>query len=213
MGLKERSRSSHSKRRPTPVWLIVCEGRNKTEKNYINSLVCDLRKLDISVRIKPSEDTSPEGMIKKALEIAQSYGINAGENGDRIICLMDSDLSDQRISKILSLKKDYPKIEIFISTPCFETWFLLHFVKNPKRCVSSKKAKTELTKYIPNYSESLDVYSKVPQIKHDVQNAIENSEAIRNNYLNKQIDVYSVDANPYTEIDILVKEILSHINS
>lgn len=207
MGIKEQTnRNRRNNRQTKRAWLIVCEGRNKTETKYLSHF----NKRDGSVRliIKSSGDTDPTSMIAQAETIAESKGI--GENaGDRIICLMDLDINDKKAQLIQSLRSKHSKVEISISNPCFEIWFLLHFTNHPRRENTSQNVKKQLVSYVPNYTESMDILQLCPEVQSNYLIAIDNAEGLRIEHARKNISIFSADANPYTEVYILMKDIIS----
>lgn len=206
MGIKEQTnRNKRNNRQTKCVWLIVCEGRNKTETNYLSHF----NKRDGNVRliVKSSEDTDPRGMVKRAEDLAKSLGV--GENaGDRIICLMDLDVNDKKAQLIQSLRPKHRKFEIIVSNPCFEIWLLLHFTNHPGRENNSHNVKKQLAKHVSNYTESMDILQKCPEVQLNYEMAIENANELRNEHVRKNVAIPSADANPYTEVDLLMREII-----
>lgn len=207
MGIKEQTnRNRRNNRQTKRAWLIVCEGRNKTETNYLNHF----NKWDGAVRliVRSSEDTDPKNMVERAKNIAESLGV--GKNtGDRIICLMDLDIDSNKAQLIQSLRAKHRKIEIFLSNPCFEIWFLLHFTSHPVRENSSHSVKKQLERYVPKYTESMDILQKCPEVQSNYETAINNAVGLRNEHKRNNVSIPSADANPYTEIDLLMQDIIS----
>ena len=78
-------------------------------------------------------------------------------------------------------------------------WLLFYFTQYPKIVTSSQKVKEELRKYVPNYSENMDVVTIMGlNDKHVI--AINNVEKYPQNKDYKHI----LDRNPYTEIPNLI---------
>lgn len=207
MGIKEQTnRNKRIYRQTKCAWLIVCEGRNKTETNYLNHF--NKRDGNIRLIIKSSESTDPTRMVKRAEDLAKSLGV--GENaGDRIICLMDLDANDQKAQLIQSLRSKHRKVTIIVSNPCFEIWFLLHFTAYPGRKCSSHTVKKQLAHYVPNYVESMDILKKCLKIKLNYKTAINNADGLRKEHVRKNTGIHSADANPYTEVDLLMHDIIN----
>ena len=207
MGMRERSRKSQN-RRTKPVWLLVFEGKNQTEKLYFGHFNYGRDSLINLVPIGAG-DTDPEGIVKYALLYAANNDIGEQE-GDRIFCIIDVDLDEQRDKLIQQLKKKHENVEIYVSNPCFETWFLLHFVDYPSKSSSSQKEKTALKKHIPNYSESMDVYAKCPDIVQNTELAISRAERIRKELLRNGKRLGAYNLSPFTEIDEIVSAIIKN---
>ncbi|MFA5449121.1 MAG: RloB family protein [Clostridia bacterium] len=206
MGIKEQDkRRKRAIRQTNPIWLIVCEGRNKTEINYLSHF--NKREGKVRLIVKPSEDTDPRRMVERAKNIAKAQSIGQNLN-DRIICLIDLDIDDNRAKLIQLLKIKYSKINIFVSNPCFEIWFLLHFTRHPNRENKSRNVKKQLEGYVPNYTESMDILQKCTQIQTNYSIAIKNAQDLRKEYSHKEITLHTKYANPYTDIDLLISALI-----
>ena len=207
MGIKEQTNRNKVKHRKTKcAWLIICEGRNRTETNYLHHF--SKRDGSVCLVIKPSENTDPKGMVLRAEKLAKDLDI--GKNaGDRIICLIDLDISTEKAQTIDHLRRNHQKVEIIITNPCFEIWFLLHFTSHPDRESCSHNVKKQLARYIPNYTENMDVMQKSKEVQYNYEIAIQNAEILRAEHIRKNLSILSPDANPYTEMDILIKRLLS----
>jgi len=185
------------------VYLIVCEGKNKTEYNYLSHFRNDT----IAIDLQKSEDTDPISMIKKTKHFIRKNKIDF-KYGDKAFCLMDIDLDASKANLIKQLQNENPNITIITSNPCVESWFLFHFVKHPQTQNSSQSNKTYLKTFIPNYSEKMDVYAKVEKIKNNLKEAIENSQN-KKRLLAQNYDLKSADAMHCTFIDDLILQIFS----
>lgn len=206
MGIKECKRTAGGKR-TKDIYLVVCEGKNKTEFTYLSNFKC--RSSKINLYIEKSEATSPKDMISTTIRFMKKYGM---DREDRAFCLMDMDVDSTRAETIKKLSQKNPSITIIRSNACFEVWFLLHFVDNPRVENSSKNTKYELENYIRDYKENMDVYNKVPAIKSNTDLAIARAKALRKKHRNNNIALDCIDAIPYTEVDILIEEIKSGLS-
>lgn len=204
--IKEISRAKSS-RRAKHVFIIVCEGRNETECNYLSNF--KTREGQIIIKPIPCEATDPKSMIAKAKYYYEKDGLSCDE-GDRVFCLIDVDNSAERAELIEKLKNENPNIIIICSNPCFEVWYLFHLQEHPKYLKDGSAAKAELRTFIPNYRENYDIYVREPLIRNNTETAI-------NNCKNKKA-LYSKDGNlkmtlnPYTDMDILMIELLKNLN-
>lgn len=190
-------RNTEYKRKRNPIILLVCEGKNKSERKYFSHF----QERDSTYRliIKDSEATDILGMTKRAKKLYNDYQMDA-EIGDHVFCLIDLDLRRDKYLALLQAKKRFPKVEFIVSNPCFEVWLLYYFSANPKAVTSSKAVKEQLKKYVPEYEETLDVYAQYSlRDKHPV--AVE-----RSRFKNGFYDFNSllIDRNPYTEIQNLI---------
>lgn len=149
--------------------LIVCEGR-KTEINYFNALIEDLKLNTVNIQVLDIRQTTPDSLFKKAKEF---YKRSQKESNpfDRVYCVFDKDghtkYKDTK-NTIKNIKKPKNVYYYAFSEPCFEFWLLLHFKKTDKPFVSFDELSkdTDFRKYFPNYNKSEvifnDLKSKVP---------------------------------------------------
>lgn len=190
------------KRKRKPLIYIVCEGRNQTERTYFNHFKD--RYAPYNLYIENSEATDISSMAKKANAIFADKQLDAAL-GDKVYCLVDLDLDNDKYDKYVKAKKRYKNIELIPSNPCFEIWLMYYFTKNPRVLGSSQKVKDEMAKYISGYAESMDVLAVANLLdKHLI--AINNADAKNSNF---DEDMKEVDKNPYTEVSTVVTELLS----
>lgn len=211
--------------------LIISEGKD-TEIDYFKNfnqkyVNVDVKPLDrYSVGKNKSRKTDPLNLVEKAIDYVENkYDINE-KDGDRIWCLMDIDLNynnpnpiDSRIQEIQKAftrsedfrKRSTIKINLGLSNPCFELWYLLHFKYTTANMKDYDSVKKRLEKDTPlsEYEKNKSVYS---QIHDNTLTAIKNSEKLRNHYkfYNNILEINHttinefVKSNPITNIDILV---------
>lgn len=204
MGIIEQERRSRNKRTKS-IYLVVCEGKNKTEYTYLNHFIS--RNSKIILHVEKSESTDPKNMIKTTLHYIEKYRIQSPH--DKAFCLIDVDVNKSRSDLINELVTTYPDITIIRSNACFEVWFILHFTPHPKVQPTSKHTKAELRNHISDYRESLDVYEKEKIIRDNISTAIKNAKSLRKQHQRNGVNLDSVDAMPYTEFDKLIEDIMS----
>ena len=190
------------KRQRKPSIFIVCEGRNKTERTFFNHF--NQRNAPYTLRVKDSEATDIMNMAKKAAMLFTEYDLDA-EIGDKVYCLVDLDLEQNKYEKYLKAKKLYKNIEIIPSNPCFETWLQYYFTAHPKAVRSSQKAKEEMQGFVAGYTESTDVIAVKNFDKTNHVQAIDRAEKKNYSYSEGQT---IVEKNPYTEVQTVVCDLL-----
>ena len=84
-----------------PVILLVCEGRNKTERLYFEHF--KERNSPYSLVIKDSEATDCMNMAKKADRLFSDYQMDK-TLGDHAFCLIDIDLKPEKEKALLKAK-------------------------------------------------------------------------------------------------------------
>lgn len=199
-------------RREKPIFLLVCEGKNKTETLFFKNFIS--RENNFNLKIDSCEATDPIGIAKRAYKKITDDQLD-NKIGDRVFCIADIDLSSERNKKIneaiskYGKKSNKCKIEFIRSNPCFETWLLYYFTKDPKCVNSSAEAKKELKNFDRKYKENYDIY-KNNNLSSKNRFAIDNSEAKNKLYSSK---MSIEEKNPYTEVHNLIKLFLENEQS
>lgn len=190
------------KRKRKPSIFIVCEGRNKTERTYFNHF--NQRNAPYNLRIWDSESTDIMSMTKRADSLYTEYDLDA-KIGDKVYCMVDLDLEQNKYEKYLKAKKLYKNIEIIPSNPCFETWLQYYFTAHPKAVSSSQKAKEEMQGFVAGYTESMDIIAVKGFGENNHVMAIDRAEKKNYSYSEGQT---IVEKNPYTEVQTVVCDLL-----
>lgn len=194
-------------RQRKPIIALVCEGRNQTESKYFNHF--NKRENPFNLKIFPSEATDPKNMAKKARNIIDDLQLE-NSLGDRIFCLVDLDISNNQLNKVMEEKsrktKKKCKVEFILSNPCFEVWLLYYFVQHPRVEQSSQKVKEQLKKIVPQYSESFDIVKECG-LQDKYATAINRADLKNMSYDKND---FILDKNPYTEIPELLDLLLNY---
>lgn len=152
-GLKKRGMQT---RKRFPVIFIVCEGE-ETEPKYFSHF--NKRYSGAKVRIKTSLYKNAEKLVKNA-ETIIGKNIYAPEDGDTMWCVFDCDANtDEALRSAFAFAKKHG-YKIIFSNPCFELWFLLHYIDQNgylKDCDAVLKKLTNKDK-LPGYHKNTDVY-------------------------------------------------------
>ncbi len=193
---KKKDTREYSKRRK-PVYALIFEGRNKTEKLYFGHF--NTRNAPYILKLISAEDTDPLGMAKKADETRRKFEMRP-ENGDNVFCLIDVDLSHERMNQIETARIKYQNTRFVLSNPCFEIWLLYYFTEYPAVVSSSQKVKDELRRFVPNYTENMDVIA-VYKLQDHYAVAINRAEKRQLSQDTGSV----VDRNPYAEVHELVE--------
>ncbi|RPF70682.1 RloB family protein [Aurantiacibacter spongiae] len=194
-------------REPKRSILIVCEGE-KTEPNYFTFFKQKLRLANVNLQICGEECGSDplsvvefgESKLKKDVSI------------DDCFCVIDRDGHDtQRFnsakSKAASLngKSKSRQFKLFISDPCIEYWFILHFEFSRTPFVREgqksrgKVALDRLRQLWPEYEKGLK--SPGCHLEERVEVAVKNAEkALADAELTGEM-------NPSTTVHLLIREL------
>jgi len=194
--------------RPTRIRrkLIVLgtEGNNKTEILYFSQL--EKKQNRYHFIFASSNNTDPCGIINAAAKEARKQEIS-NKYGDFSAAVFDMDLDLNKKSNIdntinLSKKKN---VELYSSNPCFELWYLLHFVYSTKSYSCNLEVVKELKKYIPNYEKNRCNFNVLyPLIYEAIANAKKMQQKV------KEINCNSayITNNPNTDVYRLVEKVL-----
>lgn len=185
--------------------LVVCEG-TKTEPEYFKEIRQFYRLNTANICVIPSNyGTSPQQVVEfardKCLETRQ---------WEKVYCVFDRDEhpSFEGALQIASktdkkIKNDLKKPIRFIaikSIPCFEIWLLLHF-EYLSRHVDSTQVLALLRRdgCISGYDKGRGGYFNMT--RHLLETAYSNTDRLKTEQKRHDRD------NPYTDIDILVKQL------
>lgn len=189
-------------RKSKKVILVGLEGKNVTEKLYLNQF--NRISSDYSIVFAPGNKTDPIGIINETIRAKKESDLDL-KKGDICCCLLDTDVEAKKkdLFEIIKKKAEKSKIEVLFSNPTFEIWYILHFNYTTKVFESSNSVIEHLKNYIPEYKKNSNV-SKVLLPKKE--NAISNSKRLERFHKdNGKIDVF--DKNPYTDVYKLIEKL------
>lgn len=132
-------------------YLIVCEG-TKTEPNYLNELVADFGIRLPSVRVEPSDGSSPDRVVGHGIARYEQEA-KTGDSFDAVFFVFDRDHATTYNAAVLRVSKGATAGNPFkavTSVPCFEYWLLLHFgyTNRPFERAGNKSACDSLVKLL-----------------------------------------------------------------
>lgn len=166
-------RSGTNLRRPV---LIVCEGK-KTEQIYLNALRQYYRLATVDVHIH-GEGAGPLQVVKRAIELIAARQKAARKDRDLLPyaetwCVFDREAANEPVGyrEALALAAQ-SEIELAVSNPSFEYWYLLHFVETSRAFQNAVEVETELCKphCLPGYQKWQNVFNLIHErtdIAHD----------------------------------------------
>lgn len=199
--LKKRGKRTRNR---IPVTFIVCEGK-ETEPKYFRHFV--RRNSGRIIHVKTSSYKDIYQLVSRS---EQEIGRNTYDplSGDQIWCVCDCDENDNdKIKKAVSAAKKHGYHLIF-SNPCFELWFLLHFVNQTaplpdcEAVISRLNAQTEIN----GYRKNQDIYDL---ILPNQEQAINRAKRRMNTLDQNHIHFFTRNSNPATN----VYELIEHLNS
>lgn len=204
------------RRKVKPVILIVTEG-SQTEPKYFEHF--RTRQTNIDIRVVGSRTSSGEtdytSLIRKAIDYQNKNQISITD-GDSIWVIADGDINYNNPDPVNTKNNQFVKarklagskgIQIAISNPCFELWYLLHFQYTTKFLKDYSAVNASLSSFISDYKKSDDVYTSLFQ---HTKTAIQNAKQLELfHQKNGDFAPFELTTNPFTDVYRLV-ELLLH---
>ena len=189
---------------PRKSILIVCEG-SKTEPIYFNSLRSALRLAMVEVQIV-GQGAAPITVVDRAIELRAQRKHVAKKSltkaaYDVVYCVIDVEAPKaESLSRGLNKARDN-KLEVILSNPCFEYWYILHFKKTGAPFNTSQEVKSTLRQEHPAYRENDTTIFGV--VYPRTSDAIKNSKEVLKERHRDTEDLS--DCNPSTHVHRIVE--------
>ncbi|HML75633.1 MAG TPA: RloB family protein [Anaerohalosphaeraceae bacterium] len=214
MSRRPYSRSQLQRRKPSLEprnrILIVCEGK-ETEPNYFNHLKNKLRLPAQLIEI----EIIPGNVCGSAARSIVNYAIQKIRNSKRnnpfdlVWCLIDVEAPIQTTLKeaydhVLSYiapKDVQTKLQLILSNPCFEFWYILHFEKTCRAFALNAEAISSLKRHIPQYDKGNKTIPE--QLYNKTATAINNSKLVLKEKNQRDEDLRN--CNPSTHVHKIVQ--------
>ncbi|MDO4501455.1 MAG: RloB family protein [Erysipelotrichaceae bacterium] len=183
------------------ILLISAEGNNKTESIYFLSFNQIQR--FYRIQMATGNKTDPKGIVEDMIKTMKREQIDL-KRGDLAVCVFDTDFGQYKSSQIEEAKALAYKhgIEIIVSNPCFEVWFIEHFGFTTKHFNSNAEVVGELKTKIPNYTKSMNLH---PILLDKTSIAIKNCKRLE--YFHESIGNVGMNKNPSSEVYKIVETI------
>jgi len=205
---KHRNINSYKRRQgskePRKSILIVSEG-SKTEPIYFNSLKRNLQLSMAEVKVV-GEGAAPITVVDRAIELRKERTRLARMSLTKaayevVYCVVDVEAPiAESLSRAVVKARDN-NLEIVLSNPCFEYWYILHFRKTGAPYTTSREVKSALRQEHPAYNESDTTIFDVVYPKTD--DAIKHSKEVLREQHNDAEDLS--DCNPSTHVHKIVE--------
>lgn len=204
-GMKQEYNPNKVKRRKRrPIIYIICEGE-ETEIKYFKHF----RSRNCLVEVTPitSKHKAAEHLVKHARQLIGQSEYRP-KDGDEIWCVFDCDDNSNEALRAATDAAEKNGYGIAFSNPCFEYWYLLHFVqhnahlKDSGEVIRLLQAKGRLEKYEKNQ----DVFPLLlPHQSEATRRAGNRLEQLSRD----GVIIMSRDSNPSTTVHKLVE----HLNA
>ena len=202
-GQKKRGQIS---RTPKKMILIGAEGKNKTELTYFKEF--NRKQLAYTIKSAKGNSTDPKNIVADMISSITREDLNYAE-GDLAFCIFDADTDpakQRQIDEAVKQAKQYG-IEVLLSVPCFEIWFLQHFEASTG-AISSNTAIEKLCRYIPEYKKSSNIFFRLEPM---IDEAIKRAKHLEKHHSELNRRAKSIERNPSTEAYRLVELLKSEI--
>lgn len=166
-------------RKTKKIILIGAEGKNQTERKYFKAF--NQVQSEYKIMAGKGNNTDPVGVVEDLLKSAKQEELDL-KDGDMLACFIDVDFKngrDQELRAAMKLARQN-NVSVFLSNPCFEIWYLLHFRYSTKLYGSNEEVIKELSSYISDYSKSKDVYDV---IENKIDQALLNTKRLESYHL------------------------------
>lgn len=205
-GYKRKKRDART-RKVKRVLLIAAEGssKNKTEKSYFHNFQNNL----VTVRFVSGDETDPVHLATRLKNEAQEMEL---QEDDFAACIVDADFTVEKNIQLSRAEAILKKVrntraELIVSNPCFEIWYLCHFVYSTRQFNNPREVLDELKKYIVGYEKNQNVYPRNLQDK--TNKAIENAKKMEKHCLDSGHVPHTVAFSPSTDVYKIFESFLS----
>ena len=179
-------------REPLSTLYIVCEGK-KTERLYFENY--RTRANNVIIKTVTCSSKNAVGIVDFAISKIKRGDFSVKGN-DGVICVFDRDANkDVDLENAFRSAREN-KINMCLSNPFFELWFLLHY-EHDNQPFTKEKLESRLEKHIPNYVKNKDYYGELLPIRDD---AIKNAEKLNEYHSSNGVSLESVKSNPSTQV-------------
>jgi hypothetical protein len=181
--------------------VLVCEGK-KTERKYFQGL--KTRNSGVDIQPIHGKCTDPKSIVRFAEERISKWGVDF-DDGDCVFCVYDVDENSDSILNDTYQHACTKNIEIILSNPCFEIWFLLHF-KEVISPLTRQEVYQELKKFVSDYEKNKQM---IVILRGNQVSAIERAKKLNIIHSKSNISLMSGASNPSTQ----VFHVLEHIDT
>jgi len=193
---------------PRQSVLIVCEGA-RTEPEYFRSLRKELRLQTVEVVVEGERcGSAPISVVDHAISLRSEREAEAKQSAiavpyDVIWCVMDVEAPKPHVSLAAALDKAKANgLDVALSNPTFEYWYLLHFEKTSALMQSNKVLMKKLKKHHSKYKKNDPGFFEV--VYPRTAEAIKNSKSVLKE---KHYGDDLRDCNPSTHVHCVVEHL------
>ena len=184
---------------PNKIELIVCEG-SCTEPTYFKSLIRNFRLPGIRVQVIASNDSEPINIVEFAIA-KKEKGVAPGLPYNKIWCVLDVEVPPHRtLGEAWDKAANINDLELILTNPSFEYWFLLHFEKIITPFENGADIQSKLKQFHPTYKKTRIGFDVLFPLR---KTAIKNSKEVLREQHNDAEDLRN--CNPSTHVHKIVE--------
>lgn len=197
---KEYNPNNVKRRKRRSIIYIICEGE-ETEIKYFKHFRS--RNCLVEVTPMPSKHKAAEHLVKHARGLIGQSEYNP-KDGDEIWCVFDCDNNSNEALKKAADTAEKLGYGVAFSNPCFEYWYLLHFMQHNGHLKGAAEVIRLLQSKdcIERYAKNQDVFDLL--LPHQSEAAERAAQRLDQLYRDG-IVVMSRDSNPATTVHKLVE--------
>jgi len=198
--------NSKSPRKTHCIFLLVCDDK-KTSPIYFRNY--NDRKSPLIIETPDSGGKDPITLVNYAKELLDTdYNYLKLENGDDVWCVFDrDDTSNESIAKACEIAKEN-SIKVCFSNPCFEIWFLLHFIDYTFTLGNCNNVISKLKEHIPKYAKNVNYYND--KLKPKTKDAVRRAKKLCEHHEKCGTCLIGRDSDPSTQVYTIIEAISKH---
>lgn len=178
---------------PNKIELIVCEG-SKTEPMYFKALRSKLRLSAVKIDVISPNESEPIAVVERAIAKKKEY--------EKVWCVVDVEIpSHGTLDEAWKKAKETAGLELILTNPCIEYWFLLHFKKHSTPFENNNDVMNALKEVYISYKKSRIGFDNLyPRTATAIKHSKEMLEV-------KGCGEYLRDCNPSTHVHKIVEHL------
>jgi len=180
-------------RTPNKIELIVCEG-SITEPAYFRSLKGTLRLHAVKVEVVGLRQSRPIDVVDHAISKKKEY--------EKVWCVVDVEIPPHRtLNEAWEKARETDGLELILTNPCIEYWFLLHFKKHTAPFDNNNDVMNALTAVQKSYKKNRIGFDI---LEPRIATAIKHSKEVLEE---KRCGEYLRDCNPSAHVHKIVEHL------
>lgn len=185
---------------PNKIELMVCEG-SITEPAYFNALKSKLRLRAFQINVISPSESEPIAVVERAITKKKEMA-KQGVPYEKVWCVVDVEIPPHKtLNEAWEKARKTDGLELILTNPCIEYWFLLHFKKHTAPFGNNADVMDALKAVHRSYKKS---HIGVDVLYQYRATAIKHSKEVLEE---KKCGEYLRDCNPSTHVHKIVEHL------